>query len=90
MTVTRRVVLEELAAASDAARGDTTTLGHLASSLNVEDAVIEEHLEALVSCELARLEGDAAVRVTITGEELLELDTDEGVIVDTQSVNARQ
>jgi len=87
MTVTRRVVLEQLADTSDAARGDTTTLGQLASSLNVEGVVIEKHLEALESCELARVEDDSAVRVTVTGEELLELDTDEGVIVDIQSGN---
>ena len=87
MTVTRRVVLEELAAASDAAREDTTTIRHLASRLNVDDSVIEGHLGALASCELARMEGAETVRVTITGEELLELDTDEGVIVDTQSGN---
>lgn len=87
MTVTRRVVLEELAASSDAARGDTTTIGSIASSLNTDEHVVEEQLEALVTCELARLVDDENVRVTITGEELLELDTDDGVIVDTQSGN---
>ena len=83
MDVTRLTVLQQLAAASDAARGETTTVASLASRLQVEEGTIEDHLIGLISCELARMGDGGDVRVTITGEELLALDTDEAVIVDS-------
>lgn len=82
MPVTRRAVLEELAAASDAERGETTTIGALASALDVDEQVVEAHLTGLAACELARTHDDGSARVTVTGEELLELDADDVVVVD--------
>lgn len=83
MPVKRRTVLEQLAAASDAAQQDTTTIDTLVSALDADKRTVEAHLNGLEACELARRNADGTVRVTITGEELLELDTDEMVIVDS-------
>jgi len=82
MPVPRRTVLEELAAESDAAARETTTVAALAAALEIDERAVEAHLQGLVACELARVDPDGHARVTITGEELLELGTDEMVIVD--------
>jgi Mn-dependent DtxR family transcriptional regulator len=75
-------VLEVLAAATDAERRETTTAGALASALGADERVVETHLERLADCELARFQADGSVRVTITGEELLEIEADGPLIVD--------
>jgi len=82
MPVTRRTVLERLAATSEAERGETTTAEALATGLEAPVDEIEEHLRRLTACELARTAPDGEVRVTVTGEELLELDTEGTVVVD--------
>lgn len=82
MSLTRRTVLEQLAAASDAERRETTTVEAVASALDADVGAVERHLDRLAACELARFGPDGRVRATITGEELLVLDTDELVIVD--------
>lgn len=87
MPVTRRDVLEQLATASDAERRETTTIEALASALDADEHAVEAHLNGLAACELARKDTDGRVRVTVTGEELLELDTDEMVIVDSATPN---
>lgn len=88
MSVTRKTVLEQLAAMSDAERQETTTIKALASTLDTDEDRVETHLNGLEGCELARIGPDGAARVTITGEELLELDTDEMVIIDAAMPNA--
>jgi len=88
MSVTRRSVLQQLAAVSDATRQETTTIEVLAATLGVDEHTIESHLRGLVDCDLARIGPDGTARVTITGEELLELDTDEMVIVDAATPNS--
>lgn len=82
MSLTRRAVLAQLAAATDAERRETTTVETLASALDADTGAVERHLEGLAACELARVEPDGRVRATVTGEELLALDADELVIVD--------
>lgn len=83
MTVTRRTVLTELAAASGVEPSEATVIGALAGALHAEPAAIETHLNGLVAYEFARREPDGAVRVTVTGEQLLELDLPlEAIIVD--------
>lgn len=82
MCVTRRAVLEELAESTDAERSETTTVGALVSALGTDEPALKEHIDALVACELAHVEADGRIRATITGEELLALDTDEVMIVD--------
>jgi DNA-binding transcriptional ArsR family regulator len=84
MSVTRRAVLEQLATTSDADQRETTTKAALATTLNTDERTIESHLDALEACELVRTYADGRVRITITGEELLALDTDELVIVDSE------
>jgi Mn-dependent DtxR family transcriptional regulator len=84
MAVTRRAVLEQLATASDAGQRETTTTAALAAMLETDEGTIESHLDALAACELVRMYPDGRVRITITGEELLALDTDELVIVDSE------
>jgi len=84
MAVTRRVVLEQLAAVSDADRQETTTKTALATTLDTDEWTIDAHLDGLAACDLVRTYPDGRVRITITGEELLELDTDEMVIVDPE------
>jgi predicted ArsR family transcriptional regulator len=86
MTVTRRAVLEQLATVTDAEHEETTTAERIASALDTDEQTIETHLDGLAACDLARVHTDGRVRVTITGEELLELDTDDVVIVDASEV----
>ena len=83
MSVTRRAVLEQLATTSDAGQRETTTTAALAETLDTDEGTIESHLDGLTACELVRRYPDGRVRITITGEELLTLDTDELVIVDS-------
>lgn len=85
MAVTRRVVLEQLAASSDADRQETTTKTALAARLGADEQTISAYLDGLATCDLVRMYPDGRVRITITGEELLELDTDELVIIDSES-----
>lgn len=84
MSVTRRVVLQELARLSDAEHRKPTTIAALVSALppDTDPETVEGHLDALEACELARVDDDGRVRATVTGEELLGIDTDEVVIVD--------
>lgn len=84
MSVTRRAVLERLAAASDAEQRVTTTRAALAAALGVDERTVESHVEGLAACELAHTYPDGRVRITITGEELLALDPDDLVIVDSE------
>lgn len=83
MSVTRRAVLERLATVSDADRQTTTTKAALAATLDADEGTIESHLDGLTACELVRTTPDGRVRITVTGEELLALDTDGAVIVDS-------
>ncbi|MGM0590183.1 MAG: hypothetical protein ACQETI_00910 [Halobacteriota archaeon] len=83
MSVTRRVVLEQLATASDAGQQETTTKAALVAMLDTDEQTIESHLDGLTACELVRTYPDGRVRITITGVELLALDTEELVIVDS-------
>lgn len=87
MSVTRRTVLKQLAAESDAERQETTTIDALAATLDADEHAVESHLHGLEACELAHIGPDGSLRVTITGEELLELDVDETVIVDPATSN---
>jgi hypothetical protein len=83
MPVTRRVVLEQLATVSDADKRETTTKAALAATLNTDEETIESHLNGLAACELAHTYLDGRVRITTTGEELLDLDTGDLVVVDS-------
>jgi predicted ArsR family transcriptional regulator len=82
MVVTRPRVLERLAAASDAEARETTTTEALAATLDADEAAVASHLDALSACELARVDADGRARVTVTGEEALELPTEGIVVVD--------
>jgi len=82
MSVTRRSVLEQLAAASDATRRETTTVEALAAALDADEHAVESHLRGLEACDVARVAPNGTARVTITGEELLAIEADEVVIVD--------
>jgi len=88
MSVTRRTVLEQLAAASDASRQEMIAIDALAARLDADEQAVEAHLHGLEACALARIASDGTARVTITGEELLALDTDEMVIVDAATTTA--
>jgi hypothetical protein len=87
-SVTRHGVLERLPARSDAARQGRTTVATLASALGADEAAVGDHLSALATCELARLDADGSTRVTVTGEELLALDADELAVVDAAAPDA--
>jgi len=75
-------VLECLGATSDAERPETTTTEKVASTLDADRQSVEAHLDGLTTCELARTYPDGRVRVTVTGEQLLELGADATVIVE--------
>ncbi len=85
MPLTRRDVLVQLAAESDATREEMTNMATLASALDAAEDAISEEIDGLVACELAIRDSDDRVRVTVTGEELLDLDTENGVVVDLTS-----
>jgi hypothetical protein len=59
------------------------TKAGLAAMLDTDAQTIEPHLDGLAACELAKLYPDGRIRITLTGEELLALDTNELVIVDS-------
>lgn len=82
MTVTRREVFETLARTSDADPVRTTIVEALAAELDADEGTVADHVDALRTCELARRHPDAGVRVTRTGEELLDLDVSGVAIVD--------
>ncbi len=81
--VTRRSVLEHLAAESEAEPRESTTIETLAATLDADVHAVESHLRGLEACEMARVAPDGEVRVTVTGEELLALDAAEMAIVDS-------
>lgn len=87
MPLERRIVLETLAAETDAATAETTTHETLAETLDEDLSTVRGHLQALEACALARIEDDGHVRVTVTGEELLALDTDDAIVVDSSIVD---
>lgn len=89
MSVTRQTVLEQLAKQSDAGTEEMTSVSSIVAALNCDEQTARGHLEHLDACELARLYSDGRVRVTITGEELLELDTGEGIIIDPETNGTR-
>ena len=82
MPVTRRDVLEELAAVSDASVREMTTVQRLASRLQTDTDTIVAHVCGLQDCELAHKFSENQIRITVTGEELLALNTDDTIIVD--------
>lgn len=84
MSVTRRDVLEELEGQSDASTGERTSIEALTEALAVDERTVREQLDGLESCELADINSDGQVRITVTGEELLALDLDEMIIVDAE------
>lgn len=88
MSVPRRTVLEQLAVESDAVTRETTSPEAIATALEIDKRTVKTHLNGLAACELARVDADGNARVTVTGEELLELDTDEVVIVDASDTDA--
>jgi hypothetical protein len=80
--MTRRLLLECLAELSDADDCDTTDVETLCARLGTDEETLHTHLDPLMDCELARGCADEDVRITITGEELLELDAEELIVVD--------
>jgi len=87
MSVTRKDVLEELDRRSDASAGERTSIEALADALAVGERTVREQLDGLESCELADVDPDGQVRITVTGEELLALDLDEMIIVDPETAD---
>ena len=90
MPVTRRVVLKRLATVTDAGSRETTTIEALAAGLDADERAVKAHLDGLADCELARIYANESVRVTITGEEILELGADEVVIVDRPTTDTER
>jgi len=84
MSVTRRDVLEELDRQSDASAGEPTSVESLTDALVVDERTVRKHIDGLESCELADLDTDGQVRITVTGEELLALNLDEMIVVDPE------
>jgi DNA-binding transcriptional ArsR family regulator len=82
MNPTRRDVLERLAATSATEPRSTTAVEALARALDADEQTVAKHVRSLEALELARAYPDGRVRVTITAEELLELDVAGQVVVD--------
>jgi hypothetical protein len=62
MSLTRRAVLEQLAAMSDAEGGETTTVDSLTSALEADKPTVRAEIDNLEACELAQTTSDGAVR----------------------------
>lgn len=84
MAVTRHDILSAVASESEADGQETTTPAAIANSLQVTERVVGMHLDGLAACDLVRTYADGRLRITVTGQELLALDTDEVVIVDAE------
>jgi hypothetical protein len=88
MSTTRRDVIEELAVASDAVSKRFTTVATLAEELGTDEAVVRSHVDSLVDCELATVLHGERIRITVTGEELLELDVEiDDVVVEPKNAD---
>jgi len=85
MSVTRRDVLETLAAETDAVSHQTAGVSALEAELAAADREVLAHLRTLVACELAVREGADEFRISVTGEEFLALDPDGESIVDPRT-----
>ena len=55
----------------------------VATAVDADERVVGTHLDGLCARALARTESDGRVRVTVTGEEFLALDTDDAAILDS-------
>jgi len=80
-------VLAELGSRSDADAGTWASVEVVADSLALGEQTVRDHLAGLESCELARTAPDGTARITVTGEELLALDIDEMMIVDSKTTD---
>jgi len=89
MSRSRRAVLKALAAESDAERRETTTIEALAASLEAPETAVRAELTGLTASELAKTTANGEVRVTITGEELLTLEADGVIVVDTAASGSK-
>jgi hypothetical protein len=87
MPVTRWAVMEALDAASQADPERWTTVSAIANDLGTDEEVVRTHLDRLATCELATVRTDGTARITITGQELLELDVEDVVVVDPEEVH---
>ena len=79
--------MERLDRQSDASTGDRTSIESLTAALAVDERTVRKQLDGLVSCELADIDADGRVRITVTGEELLALDLDEMIVVDPEATD---
>lgn len=73
---------------SDATRQETMTIEALATMPDADTYAIKSHLHGLENCNLAKTTPNGKVRATVTGEELLEIDAEEVIIVDTTTLNS--
>ncbi|RLM59328.1 ArsR family transcriptional regulator [Halobellus sp. Atlit-31R] len=88
VSVTRRAVLQCLAESSAAHGGETTTVEALAAALNTDELTVRAHLRRLVDCDVARVSPGGEVRVTTTGEELLDLGLGGLSVIDSEPDDA--
>ncbi|RCU44368.1 hypothetical protein DU504_16540 [Haloplanus salinus] len=80
-------MLEELDRQSDASAGERTSVESLTDALAADERTVRKQLDGLVSCELADIDADGQIRITVTGEELLALDLDEMIVVDPEAID---
>lgn len=88
MAVTRRDILEELTITSGATRRKTTTIDALASGFAVDSQTIQTRIDGLSDCGLVEVDADGTVQLTSIGEQLLDLDAAEPVVVDYPTPDA--
>jgi Mn-dependent DtxR family transcriptional regulator len=83
MTEPRVAVLEQFGEKTDPDGDRTTTIETIAASLGIEEDLVDEHVQGLVTANLVKLTTDGQLRITITGEQFLELDVDDVVVVES-------
>jgi hypothetical protein len=83
MTEPRVAVLEQLADQTDPDGDRTTTIETIATSLSLGEDIAEEHVDGLARADLATFTTDGEIRITITGEQFLELEVDDVVVVES-------
>jgi len=81
MTEPRVALLEQLGEVTDSSGERTTSIETIAASMDLEMDLAEKHVQGLQNVDLVTVAPDGELRITITGEQFLELDVEDVVIV---------
>jgi Mn-dependent DtxR family transcriptional regulator len=90
MTEPRVAVLEQLGQVTDPSGDRTTTIETIADSMDLEEGIAQKHVQGLQRADLVTVTPDGGIRITITGEQFLELDVEDVVVVRSADRDSEQ